>query len=65
MLLLLMLVLSLSAAFSGSALLATVSNSFMKPLLLIVLVLLFVYTLIKKDFGSNSTKVLSPARQLS
>jgi uncharacterized membrane protein YfcA len=64
-LLLLMLVLSLASAFAGSALLTTVSNDFMKPLLLIVLLLLFIYTFIKKDFGSHTAKELSPVRQLT
>jgi uncharacterized protein len=39
------------AAFTGSMMMTIVSNAFMKPLLLIVLILLAVYTFIKKDFG--------------
>ena len=44
------------AAFGGSYLLTIVSNDFMKPLLFIILVLLAIYTFIKKDFGKHKPK---------
>lgn len=39
------------SAFIGSQLLTVVSNEFMKPLLLIILIALAIYTIFKKDFG--------------
>ncbi len=44
------------AAFSGSSLLSFVSNHFMKPLLLVVLIAVAVYTYSKKDFGNHVVK---------
>ncbi len=44
------------AAFCGSFLLTQVSNTFMKPLLLIVLSLVALYTFFKKDFGDSTPK---------
>ncbi len=52
------------AAFLGSNLLTLVSNDFMKPLLLLVLVALAIYTFTKKDFGQHKVKVLSHNKQL-
>jgi uncharacterized protein len=40
------------AALCGSQLLTVVHNNFMKPILLVVLVLVAIYTFTKKDFGS-------------
>src|ERR1700712_1673980 len=45
-----MCVIAFFASFGGSQLLTVVSNHFMKPILLIVLVVVTVYTLFKKDF---------------
>lgn len=59
-----MAVISFCAAFLGSNLLVVVSNDFMKPLLLIVLVLLAIYTFTKKDFGQHKVKNLSNSKQL-
>ena len=59
-----MAVLSFCAAFLGSQVLTTVSNDFMKPLLLVILSLLLIYTYVKKNFGMNSNKSHSPKQQL-
>ncbi len=47
----LMMCVAMIASFSGSQLLTIVSNSFMKPLLLIVLIFVAIYTYTKKNFG--------------
>ena len=44
------------SAFIGSKVLTVVSNDFMKPLLLVVLVGVAMYTFFKKDFGIHSEK---------
>ena len=51
-------------AFLGSNLLTLVSNNFMKPMLLVVLSLIAIYTFTKKNFGIHQEKNLSPKRQL-
>jgi len=63
-LLITMAVLAFCSAFLGSELLTLVSNDFMKPLLLAVLVSLAIYTFTKKDFGQHKAKEHSPQRQL-
>ena len=50
-LLLPMMLIAMLSAFAGSELLTIVHNDFMKPVLLVVLSLVAVYTFIKKDFG--------------
>jgi uncharacterized protein len=52
-----------SAAFAGSALLNSVSNRFMKPFLLIVLVLVAIYTYTNKNFGIHNEKNHSVQQQ--
>jgi uncharacterized membrane protein YfcA len=52
------------AAFLGSNLLTQVNNDFMKPLLLVVLIIIAVYTFTKKDFGIHQAKEHSIKRQL-
>lgn len=52
------------AAFLGSNLLTKVSNDFMKPLLLIVLTLIAIYTFSKKNFGQHQVKEMSEKKQL-
>ncbi len=44
------------AAFAGSKLLTLVSNGFMKPFLLVVLVAVAIYTYSKKNFGDHTAK---------
>lgn len=55
-LLLLMAVLSFCAAFAGSTLLTKVNNSFMKPLLLVILVGVAIYTFSNRRFGDHTEK---------
>ncbi|MDX6183012.1 TSUP family transporter [Flavobacterium sp. Fl-77] len=62
--LLIMMLLAVPSAFLGSTLLTHVSNDFMKPLLLVVLSLLLVYTYAKKNFGQHEAKDMSPATQI-
>lgn len=52
------------ASFAGSELLTEVSNDFMKPVLLVVLVLVAIYTYSKKDFGQHEAKEHSVSTQL-
>lgn len=63
-LLFVMAVVSFFFAYLGSNLLTVVSNDFMKPLLLLVLIGLGIYTFKKKDFGQYRFKELSPNKQL-
>lgn len=63
-LLFIMSLIAFGAAFLGSDLLTLVSNDFMKPLLLVVLTLLAIYTFSKKDFGQHQEKNLSRKKQL-
>lgn len=63
-LLLIMAVVAFSSAFLGSTLLTMVSNDFMKPLLFVVLILIAIYTFMKKDFGSQQVKHLSDNKLL-
>jgi uncharacterized protein len=44
------------ASYTGSYLLLQVNNQFMKPLLLIILVIVAIYTFSKKNFGQKVTK---------
>lgn len=52
------------AAFLGSNLLTKVSNDFMKPLLLVILTLIAIYTFKKKNFGQHQAKEFSERKQL-
>ena len=63
-LLIIMMVLAVPSAFAGSTLLTYVSNDFMKPLLLVILSLLLVYTYAKKNFGQQSDKSHSNFQQI-
>ena len=54
-----MAVVAFASAFLGSNLLTKVHNDFMKPLLLIVLTLIAIYTFSKKNFGQHQHKELS------
>jgi hypothetical protein len=63
-LLLIMIVLAVPSAFLGSTLLVYMSNDFMKPLLLVILSLLFIYTYVKKNFGIHADKSHSTKKQL-
>ena len=63
-LLCLMAIIAFFAAFLGSNLLTLVSNDFMKPLLLVVLIGLAIYTFAKKDFGQHQDKIVTKNKQL-
>lgn len=52
------------ASYSGSYLLTHVSNGFMKPVLLVVLSGVAVYTFLKKDFGQQEAVQLSADKEL-
>jgi uncharacterized membrane protein YfcA len=52
------------ASYTGSYLLTHVSNAFMKPVLLVVLTAVAIYTYTKKDFGQKEQKDISPKKQL-
>ncbi len=58
-LLAMMIVVAFFAAMAGSRLLTLVSNGFMKPLLLCILIAVAIYTYAKKDFGTHISRKLS------
>jgi uncharacterized membrane protein YfcA len=55
-LLVLMTVLAFCAAYAGSTLLLKVNNSFMKPLLLVILIVVAIYTFSNRRFGKHTKK---------
>lgn len=55
-LLALMCCLALIAAYAGSKTVSVVSNTFMKPVIFVMLIIVAFYTLLKKDFGIASIK---------
>jgi uncharacterized membrane protein YfcA len=52
------------SAYAGSMVLTKVSNSFMKPVLLAILVVVVIYTYGKKNFGQHEEKDHSDKREL-
>lgn len=58
-----MAIVSFVFAFIGSSLLNVMQNDFMKPVLFVILVLLLVYTYLKKDFGQLEISKLSTTRK--
>jgi uncharacterized membrane protein YfcA len=52
------------SSFAGSGLLTVVSNEFMKPVLLIILVAVAIYTYTKKDFGQHEAKNHPPQKEV-
>jgi uncharacterized membrane protein YfcA len=52
------------ASYGGSYLLTHVNNDFMKPVLLVVLTAVAVYTYTKKDFGQKEQRDVPAAKQL-
>ncbi len=52
----LMCTIAFFASYAGSYLLLKVNNQFMKPVLLIILVIVAIYTFSKKNFGQEVTK---------
>jgi uncharacterized membrane protein YfcA len=59
-----MCAIAMVAAFTGSYILTLVSNTFMKPAIFCMLILVAVYTYSKKDFGTATTKVLSVKKEM-
>ena len=59
-----MMALAMLASFAGSSLLTQMHNDFMKPVLLVVLTLVAIYTFIKKDFGQHKEKAHSPTTHI-
>jgi uncharacterized protein len=54
---------ALLAAFAGSKTVSVVSNSFMKPVIFGVLIIVAIYTYTKKDFGNSTEIRKSPVRE--
>jgi uncharacterized protein len=59
-----MYVIAFFSSFAGSELLSVVSNDFMKPVLLAILVAVAIYTYSKKDFGQHQAKDHPPKKEL-
>lgn len=62
-LLLAMMSIAFCCSFAGSYCLTQVDNHFMKPVLLIVLLFVAIYTYTKKNFGQQQHKKLSPQKE--
>jgi uncharacterized membrane protein YfcA len=60
----LMTLLAFASAVAGSFLLSKVHNQFMKPILLVILVLVAAYTYTKKNFGTHEEKDHSQKEQI-
>lgn len=58
-----MMAIAFGASWFGSWTLTQVPNSFMKPLALVILIGVFIYTLTKKDFGQVSQRMVTTAQQ--
>ena len=59
-----MAILAFSAAIAGSFVLSKANNYFMKPVLLVILILVALYTYRKKNFGTHTEKNHSYSQQL-
>lgn len=59
-----MCIIAFFASFAGSELLSIVSNEFMKPVLLVILIAVAVYTYTKKDFGQHQVRDHSTKKEL-
>jgi uncharacterized protein len=55
---------ALLAAYTGSKTVAIVNNSFMKPILFCVLIVVAIYTYTKKDFGLSASASLSKNKEM-
>ena len=54
-----MAIVSFSFSYLGSSLLNVMKNDFMKPVLFVILILLLIYTYLKKDFGHFHISILT------
>lgn len=54
-----MAIISFSFSYLGSSLLNVMKNDFMKPVLFVILLLLLIYTYLKKDFGHFHISILT------
>lgn len=52
------------ASYSGAKIVSRINVSFLRPAILVILIIILVYTLIKKDLGKVKTKTLSTRRQI-
>ena len=59
-----MCILALAAAYTGSRTVSLVSNTFMKPVIFGILILVALYTFSKKDFGVATSVQLSKGKEL-
>ena len=54
---------ALIAAYAGSKTVSIVSNTFMKPIIFGVLIIVAIYTYSKKNFGNNTSQTKSPKNE--
>ncbi|MBO0948576.1 sulfite exporter TauE/SafE family protein [Fibrella forsythiae] len=59
-----MAIMAFAAALTGSWTLTHVPNTFMRPLALVILVVMFIYTLLKPDFGQHIARIISRRQQV-
>jgi uncharacterized protein len=57
-------ILAMIASFGGSYLLTLVSNIYLKPILLLVLIFVAIYTFVKKDFGAQKSENLNAKKYI-
>lgn len=55
---------ALAFAYTGSVTVAMVSNNFMKPVFFIILIVVFIYTCTKKDFGLSIEKSVTKKKKI-
>ncbi len=55
---------SFITSFLGAKAVSIVNSEILEPIILVILVLILVYTFIKKDLGTSSTKILTFRKQL-
>jgi len=55
---------AITAAYIGSKTVSMMSNSFMKPIIFFILILVSIYTYAKKDFGISAAKGLSKRNEM-
>ncbi len=60
----LLCLIALVAAWAGSKTVSIVSNSFMKPIIFGVLIVVAVYTYTRKDFGTTTTAAKTPGKEM-